>query len=84
MNIEKVKQEFQDIKEGAGWATDSYIDNFSSEHLNEDECYHLKILLAHHDMLFCEDRLSEDIEDPYQENPNEEAKMTIEEVISLK
>jgi len=57
-NADKVQSEYDDIMDGAGWATDGYIDNFSP--LNKEEKYQLMLKLAKSGKLFDEDIIGDD------------------------
>lgn len=57
-NADKVQSEYDDIMDGAGWATDGYIDNFSP--LKKEEKYQLMLKLAKAGLLFDEEVVGDD------------------------
>lgn len=75
---EKIQDELDSIIEGAGWATDDYIMNFS-EGLTKKEKYHLMYRLAQKGLLYNEEDLSED-EATGSAIPGKKAKMTTKDV----
>lgn len=68
---EKIHAFVEEIREGAGWATDNYIDNFSPEDFTALDIFFTKLILAGAGELYDEDKTQDDS----SEEPPEDARL---------